>query len=229
MALRLIESLGAPYGIDGNQINVAVTIGITIAPTDGTEPEVLMKNADLALCRAKADGGATYRYFEPELDARMRERRILELDLHKAIAGREFELYYQPVVDIRSGQIISCEALLRWHHPERGLVSPADFIPIAEEIGLIVPLGEWVLRDAMKQAVCWPKHVAIAVNVSPAQSRNRTLWIWKLLFVVEELGLDASRLELEITEQVLLEDNQWSREIPSTSRSRRKHCDGCHS
>ncbi len=112
LALRLIDSLGAPYGIDGNQINVAVTIGITIAPTDGTEPEVLMKNANLALCRAKADGGATYRYFEPELDARMRERRILELDLHKAIAGRVSELYYQPVVDIRSGQIVSCEALL---------------------------------------------------------------------------------------------------------------------
>ncbi len=212
LASRLIESLGAPYDLDGDQVVVGVSIGIAIAPADGTEPDVLMKNADLALYRAKADGGATYRYFEAEMDARMQERRVLELDLRKAIVNGEFELYYQPIIDIRTRQIISCEALVRWHHPQRGLVPPLDFISIAEETGLIVPLGEWVLREAANRAVQWPKRVTIAVNVSPAQFKRQN-FVQTVVGILEESGLEAGRLELEITELVLLEDNQTSFEI----------------
>ncbi len=212
LASRMIESLGAVYDLDGDQVIVGVSIGIAIAPADGTEPDVLMKNADLALYRAKADGGATYRYFEAEMDARMQERRVLELDLRKAIVNGEFELYYQPIIDIRSRQIISCEALVRWHHPQRGLVPPLDFISIAEETELIVPLGEWVLREAAKRAVQWPKRVTIAVNVSPAQFKRQN-FVQTVVGILEESGMEAGRLELEITELVLLEDNQRSFEI----------------
>ena len=154
---------------------VGASIGIAIAPTDGDKPDVLMKNADLALYRAKADGGGVYRFFEVEMDARMQARRALELDLRKAIVNGEFELYYQPIIDVKSGQITSCEALIRWHHPERGMIPPIEFIPVAEETGLIVPLGEWVLRQACAEAARWPKHVTIAVNLSPAQFKSRNL------------------------------------------------------
>ena len=173
LAARLIEVVGAPYDIDGRQVVVGASVGIAIAPADGDKPDLLMKNADLALDRAKADGGGVYRFFETEMDARMQKRRLLELDLRKAIPNDEFELFYQPIVNVKSGQITSCEALIRWHHPERGMVAPLEFIPIAEETGLIVPLGEWVLRQACCEAARWPEQVGVAVNLSPAQFKSR--------------------------------------------------------
>jgi len=206
LAARLIEVVGAPYDLDGHQVNVGASIGIALAPTDGDKPDPLMKSADLALYRAKADGGGDYRFFEVEMDARMQARRALELDLRKAIVNGEFELYYQPIIDVKTKQITSCEALLRWHHPERGMVSPVEFIPVAEHTGLIVPLGEWVLRQACAEAVRWPKHVTIAVNLSPAQFKSRNL-VPTVVNALAASGLPAARLELEITEMVLVQDN----------------------
>ncbi|CAN0026280.1 unnamed protein product, partial [Phaeothamnion confervicola] len=205
LAQRLIEVVGAPYDIDGHQVVVGVSVGIAIAPHDGTEPDSIMKNADLALYRAKADGGGLYRFFEIEMDERMRARHALELDLRKAIAKGEFELYYQPIIDVKTGHIAACEALVRWHHPERGMVPPLDFIPIAEETGLIVPLGEWVLRQACAEAALWPKDITIAVNLSPAQFKSRNL-VPMVINALATSGLPASRLELEITELVLLQE-----------------------
>ena len=206
LATRLIEVIGAPYDIDGHQVVVGASVGIAIAPTDSNMPDVLMKNADLALYRAKADGGGVYRFFEIEMDARMQARRALELDLRKAIVNGEFELYYQPIIDVKSGQISSCEALIRWHHPDRGMIAPLEFIPVAEETGLIVPLGEWVLRQACAEAVRWPKHITIAVNFSPAQFKSRNL-VPMVINALATSGLPATRLELEITEMVLVQDN----------------------
>jgi diguanylate cyclase (GGDEF)-like protein len=207
LATRLIEVVGSPYDLDGHQVVVGVSIGIAMAPSDGREPDALMKNADLALYRAKADGGGVYRFFEIGMDARMRARRALELDLRKAIVTGEFELYYQPIVDVKTGQITSCEALIRWHHPERGMVAPVEFIAVAEETGLIVPIGEWVLRQACAEAVRWPKQITIAVNLSPAQFKSRNL-VPMVISALAKSGLPASRLELEITELVLLQDNE---------------------
>ena len=205
-AARLIEVIGAPYDLDGHQVIVGASIGIAVAPGDGDKPDTLMKNADLALYRAKDDGGGAYRFFESEMDARMQARRALELDLRKALMNGEFELYYQPIVDVKSEQITSCEALIRWHHPSRGMIAPAEFISIAEETGLIVPLGEWVIRQACAEAVRWPKHVTVAVNLSPAQFKSRNL-VLSVISALAASGLPANRLELEITELVLLQDN----------------------
>src|SRR5664279_4792510 len=212
LATRLIEVVGAPYDLDGHQVIVGASIGIAIAPTDGNKPDPLMKSADLALYRAKANGGHAFRFFEAEMDARMQARHALELDLRKAIVNGEFELYYQPIVDVKTERITSCEALLRWHHPERGMISPVEFIPVAESTGLIVPLGEWVLRQACAQAARWPDHVTVAVTLSPVQFKSRNL----LPTVVNALatnGLPAKRLELEITELVLLQDNEGAFEV----------------
>ncbi len=140
---------------------IGVSVGIAVAPSDGDKSDQLMKSADLALYRAKADGGGVYRFFELAMDARMQARRALELDLRKAIVNGEFELYYQPIVDVKTKHITSCEALIRWHHPERGMIQPLEFIPVAEETGLIVPLGDWVIRQACAEAVHWPEHLTI--------------------------------------------------------------------
>jgi diguanylate cyclase (GGDEF)-like protein/PAS domain S-box-containing protein len=207
LATRLIDVVGAPYDLDGHQVIVGISVGITVAPGEGSEPDALMKNADLALYRAKADGGGIYRFFEVGMDARMQARRILELDLRKAIVNREFELFYQPIVDVKTGAVTSCEALIRWNHPERGMVAPMDFIPIAEETGLIVPLAEWVLRRACTEAARWPKHVTVAVNLSPAQFKSRNL-VPTVISALATSGLSAGRLELEITELVLMQQNE---------------------
>lgn len=207
LATRLINVVGAPYDLDGHQVIVGASVGIAIAPNDSDVPDALMKNADLALYRAKADGGGVYRFFEVGMDARMRARHALELDLRKAIKNGEFELYYQPITNVKTGQIASCEALIRWHHPERGMIPPLDFIPIAEETGLIVQVGEWVLRQACAEAMRWPKHITIAVNLSPAQFKSRNL-VPMVVSALATSGLPAARLELEITELVLLQDNE---------------------
>jgi diguanylate cyclase (GGDEF)-like protein len=206
LASRLIEVIGAPYEIGGRQVTVDLSIGIALAPGDGLDPEQLLKNADLALYRAKSDGSGLYRFFEPEMDARMQARRRLEIDLRKAIANGEFELFYQPLVDMQTEYVTGFEALIRWHHPERGMILPVDFISVAEETGLIVPIGDWVLRQACAEAATWPSGVKIAVNLSAIQFKSKDL----LLSVVSALaasGLSPNRLELEITESVLLQDS----------------------
>jgi diguanylate cyclase (GGDEF)-like protein len=206
LASRLIEVIGAPYELDGKQVTVDLSIGIALAPGDGLDPEQLLKNADMALYRAKSDGHGLYRFFEPEMDARMQARRNLEIDLRKAIANGEFELFYQPLVDMKTEYVTGFEALIRWHHPERGMIPPLDFIPVAEETGLIVPMGDWVLRQACAEAATWPSNVKIAVNLSPVQFKNKIL-LPSVVSALAASGLSPNRLELEITESVLLQDS----------------------
>lgn len=205
LANRIIETLSEAFDIDGMQIDVGCSIGIAIAPEDGVDAERLLRNADMALYRAKTDGKGTFHFFEHEMDARMQSRRKLELDMRKAIAAGEFELFYQPIVRLETQDIAGFEALLRWNHPTRGPISPAEFIPLAEQVGLIMSIGEWVLREACLQAAKWPRHYYVAVNLSAVQFRGRAL----VPIVVNALacsGLAAERLELEVTETVLLED-----------------------
>jgi diguanylate cyclase (GGDEF)-like protein len=205
LASRLIEVIGAPFQLGGHQVVVELSIGIALAPDDGQDPEQLLRNADLALYRAKSDGRGLYRFFEPGMDARMQARRRLEIDLRKAIANGEFELFYQPLVSMKTERITGFEALIRWNHPERGLISPLDFITVAEETGLIVPIGEWVLRQACAEAAAWPREMKIAVNLSPAQFKNKSL-LTSVISALAASRLSPSRLELEITESVLLQD-----------------------
>ncbi|MEY9880621.1 diguanylate cyclase (GGDEF)-like protein [Bradyrhizobium sp. USDA 328] len=174
-AADLIRTLSAPYEIDGNQVIIGASVGIALSPGDGTTSAELIRNADMVLYRAKEDGGGTHRFFEREMDQQVQRRREMELDLRRVFAGHEFELHYQPLVDIASDKISGFEALLRWPHPEKGMISPAEFIPLAEEIGLIGPLGEWVLREACNEAVKWPLEIKVAVNLSPVQFRSRNL------------------------------------------------------
>ncbi len=206
LARRLIESVSMPYQVDGHQIVVGTSIGISIAPNDGQSPDQLTKNADLALYRCKADGGGLYRFFEAEMDARMQERRALELDLRKALVSSQFTLEFQPIVTLKTGRVTACEALIRWRHPDRGLVPPLNFIPIAEETGLIIPIGEWVLERACLDATKWPDDISVTVNLSPVQLRSSEL-VRVVKGALAKSGLAARRLELEITELVLIEDS----------------------
>ena len=205
LAKRIRESITRPYHLDGHQLLTDISIGISLAPVDAAEPDLVLKNADMALYGAKADGRGTYRFFEPEMDARMKARRELEMDLRKALANAEFELHYQPLVNLETNAITGFEALLRWNHPVRGLISPAEFIPIAEEIGIIVPVGEWVLRQACQEAVNWPGDVKVAVNLSPVQLKNKN-FVELVINVLANSGLPADRLQLEITETVLMQN-----------------------
>ncbi|MBR0955665.1 bifunctional diguanylate cyclase/phosphodiesterase [Bradyrhizobium canariense] len=207
LAGRLVEVISAPYEIDDHQIIIGVSIGISLSPQDGSNPDELLKNADLALYRAKADGRGTYRFFETGMDARAQARRLLEMDLRAAVQRDEFEAYYQPIRDVASGRVVAFEALLRWNHPQRGLIAPMNFIPLAEETGLIIQLGEFVLRSACTDAVTWPDDVDVAVNLSPVQFKNPNL-IASVTEALAASGLDARRLELEITESVLLQNSE---------------------
>ncbi|WP_027516014.1 bifunctional diguanylate cyclase/phosphodiesterase [Bradyrhizobium sp. WSM1417] len=206
-AAGLISMLSEPYEIDGNQVVIGASIGIALSPGDGTSSEELMRNADMALYRAKQDGRGTQRFFEREMDHQVQRRRELELDLRRAYANGEFELHYQPLVDVALDKISGFEALLRWHHPEKGMISPAEFIPVAEDIGLIVSLGEWVLREACNEAVKWPSEIKVAVNLSPAQFRSRNL-VQVVISALANSGLSPKRLELEITESVFLAETE---------------------
>jgi diguanylate cyclase (GGDEF)-like protein len=205
LSKRIRESVIKPYQIDGHQIVTDISIGISVAPMDAVEPNELMRNADMAMYDAKADGRGTFRFFEPEMNTRMKVRRELEMDLRKALATEQFQLYYQPLVVLQTNDVNAFEALLRWNHPTRGLVSPADFIPIAEETGLIIPLGEWVLKAACAEAVNWPEHIKVAVNLSPAQLNNRNL-VNMVKTALDESGMSPHKLQLEITESVLLQN-----------------------
>jgi diguanylate cyclase (GGDEF)-like protein/PAS domain S-box-containing protein len=205
LARRIRDSIIKPYQIEGHQIVTDISIGVSIAPNDGIEPDRLLKNADLALYGAKTEGRGTYRFFEPEMDTRMKARRDLELDLRNALVNREFELYYQPLVNLETNEITALEALLRWNHPVRGMISPADFIPIAEETGLIIQIGEWVLMAACRETVNWPDHVKVAVNLSPVQLKNRNL-VKVVKAALTDSGMAAHRLQLEITESLLMQN-----------------------
>jgi diguanylate cyclase (GGDEF)-like protein len=205
LARRIFDAISTPYDLHGHLVAVSASIGIALAPADGTDPNELLKNADIALYGAKADGRGVYRFFEPKMDAEMKARRSLELELRKALENGEFELFYQPVVNLCKEDVCCCEALIRWHHPERGLISPVEFIPVAEEIGLIVALGEWVIRRACEEAVRWPDNIRVAVNLSPTQLSSKNL-MPTVLSALASSGLPARRLELEITEAVLMQN-----------------------
>jgi diguanylate cyclase (GGDEF)-like protein len=206
LVARVYQALRTPFDCHGHQLASDASIGIAIAPRHGTDLFALLKSADLAMYAAKAAGRRTYRFFDPAMEAEANRRRELERDLRTAMAEGSFELHYQPLVDLRSDEVTGCEALLRWRHPVRGMISPADFVPVAEETGLIDEIGQWVLRTACTEAATWPAHVRIAVNVSPVQFKSETLPL-KVAAVLAETGLDPRRLELEITEAVLIADD----------------------
>ncbi len=212
LASRLVETVSAPYEIEGHQIVIGTSIGISLAPVDGHNPDELLKNADLALYRAKADGRGTYRFFEAGMDARAQARRMLEMDLRLALQRNEFEVYYQPIRDLASGETVVFEALVRWNHKQRGLIAPSHFIPIAEETSLILKLGDWVLRRACMDAATWSKAAAVAVNLSPVQFKNPNL-VDSVKAALQASRLPAHRLELEITESVLLQNSETTRAI----------------
>ena len=206
-AARLINVLSAPYDLDGNEVVIGASIGIALSPGDGESSEELMRNADLALYRAKEDGGGVHRFFEREMDRQAQKRRDMELDLRRALANGEFELHYQPLVHVASDSISGFESLLRWRHPAKGMISPADFIPVAEDIGLIVAIGEWVLREACAEAMKWPADIKVAINLSPVQFRSRNL-VQVVISALAQSGLSPGRLELEITESVFLAETE---------------------
>ncbi len=205
LARRIRESVSRPFHVDGHQIVTDISIGISVAPDDGTEPDVLLKNADMALYGAKEDGRGTWRFFEAEMDTKMRARRDLEMSLRSALANGEFNLHYQPLVTLGSNEVAGFEALIRWNRSGNRMVSPGDFIPIAEETGLIVPIGEWVLRTACQEAAKWPSHIKVAVNISPSQLSNRNI-VATVSSALAAAQLAPERLQLEITETVLLQN-----------------------
>ncbi|MDY0871695.1 putative bifunctional diguanylate cyclase/phosphodiesterase [Dongia rigui] len=207
MADRLVKAISEPFVICGHHINIGTSIGIALFPSDGMSGDELLRAADTALGRAKEAGGSAYRFFESEMDLRLQERRRLERDLRHAVNNDQLELHYQPLVDCAHLTVTGCEALLRWHHPERGPISPCTFIPLAEECGLIMQLGEWVLRTACRETASWPDDKIVAVNLSPIQFRQSDL-ADQILGILAETGLAPHRLELEITEGVLIEDTE---------------------
>jgi predicted signal transduction protein with EAL and GGDEF domain len=207
-----LEAIRAPYDCVGHQVTSNASIGIALAPQHGSDLDQILKNADLAMYAAKSAGRRTWRFFEPAMDAHVRARRQLEIDLRKAIADEALEIYYQPCLSLQNDRITGCEALVRWRHPERGMISPAEFIPITEETGLINELGEWVLAKACVEATTWPEGINLAVNVSPVQFRSGTLAL-KIVSALATSGLPAHRLELEITEAVLIRDDEAALDI----------------
>ncbi|QOZ34980.1 hypothetical protein XH92_27600 [Bradyrhizobium sp. CCBAU 53421] len=208
----IYQAIRRPIDCSGHLITTDASIGIAVAPADGLELDQLLRNADLALYGAKSDGRRTYRFFEAGMDARAKARRSLELELRQAIADGSFELHYQPLLHLEDGRVSCCEALVRWRHPERGTISPADFIPVAEDTGLINDLGHWVLNTACREAVNWPDHIHVAVNVSPIQFKSQTLAL-NVAAALAASGLAPSRLELEITEAVLIRDDEVALDI----------------
>jgi diguanylate cyclase (GGDEF)-like protein len=214
LARRIVDRLSERYEIDNHLVEIGASIGIAMTQPPGISADTLMKNADMALYRAKADGRGTYCFFRDEMALTVEARRILELDLRKALANEEFELFYQPLVNLKTGRISTCEALLRWNHPERGTVSPIDIIPVAEDMGLIIDLGRWILRKACMEAMKWPEGVSVAVNFSPQQFHQRDV-LSEVRYALEVSGLPADRLEIEITESSLLRNTQWTHDALS--------------
>jgi diguanylate cyclase (GGDEF)-like protein len=205
LAERAIAAISEPYDIEGHQVLVGTSVGISIGPADGADADQLLRNADLALYRAKSAGRGAFHFFEPGMDVQMQTRRALECDMRAALPDGQFELHYQPILNLARNEIVGVEALVRWRHPERGMISPGEFIPLAEETGFIVPLGEWVIREACAVAAKWPADVKVAVNLSPAQFKSPGL-LQVVVAALAASGLPPGRLELEITESILLQE-----------------------
>ncbi len=208
LARRIVDRLSERYEVDRHLVEIGASIGIAMT-RPGESADELLKNADMALYRAKADGRGTFCFFHEEMAQKVEARRILELDLRRALANEEFELFYQPLVNLKSGRITTCEALLRWNHPERGTVSPIDIIPVAEDMGLIIDLGRWILRKACMECMKWPEGVSVAVNFSSQQFHQRDV-LSEVRYALEVSGLPARRLEIEITESSLMRNTQWT-------------------
>jgi diguanylate cyclase (GGDEF)-like protein len=217
LARRIVDRLSERYKIDNHLVEIGASVGIAMT-SHGVGADTLLKNADMALYRAKADGRGTFCFFREEMAQTVEARRILELDLRKALANEEFELFYQPLVNLKSGKIATCEALLRWNHPVRGTVSPIDIIPVAEDMGLIVDLGRWILRKACMECMKWPEAVSVAVNFSPQQFHQRDV-LSEVRYALEVSGLPAHRLEIEITESSLLRNTQLTHDLLSQLHS----------
>jgi diguanylate cyclase (GGDEF)-like protein len=206
LVTRVFEAIRTPFECLGHRVTTDASVGVAVAPRHGTDLDEILKNADLAMYAAKAAGRRTWRFFEPAMDARVKARRMLEIDMRQALLSGAFEVYYQPFVSLEDNRITGCEALVRWRHPERGMISPAEFIPVAEETGLINELGEWVLDTACRDAMTWPGEFKLAVNVSPVQFKSGTLAL-KIATALAASRLPPRRLELEITEAVLIRDD----------------------
>jgi diguanylate cyclase (GGDEF)-like protein len=217
LARRIVDHLSERYKIDNHLVEIGASVGIAMTSPTGVSADTLLKNADMALYRAKADGRGTFCFFRDEMAQTVEARRILELDLRKALANEEFELFFQPLVNLKSGRISTCEALLRWNHPVRGTVSPVDIIPVAEDMGLIVDLGRWILRKACMECMKWPAGVSVAVNFSPQQFHQRDV-LSEVRYALEVSGLPADRLEIEITESSLLRNTQLTHDVLSQLR-----------
>ena len=217
LARRIVDHLSERYKIDNHLVEIGASVGIAMTSA-GVSGDTLLKNADMALYRAKADGRGTFCFFREELAQIVESRRILELDLRKALANEEFELFYQPLINLKSGKVTTCEALLRWNHPVRGTVSPIDIIPVAEDMGLIVDLGRWILRKACMECMKWPEGVSVAVNFSPQQFHQRDV-LSEVRYALEISGLPAQRLEIEITESSLLRNTQLTHDVLSQLRT----------
>jgi diguanylate cyclase (GGDEF)-like protein/PAS domain S-box-containing protein len=218
LAGRIIEAMNLPITINDTTLEVGVSVGIALAPLDGMDANNLLSRADLALYRVKAEGRNGWCFYRPEMDAQLQSRIEMEHDLKLALANNQFQLYYQPLLNLDTGHIVSFEALLRWRHPLRGMVSPAEFIPLAEECGLIGQLGEWVLNEATQTAAQWPQDWRVAVNISPLQFRHKSL-VNLVMKALKTSGLPAMRLELEITESVILEDETHNLAILNAIRA----------
>jgi diguanylate cyclase (GGDEF)-like protein len=212
LAERIVKTLSQPYQIDGHQIVIGASVGIALAPRDGVDADLLLKNADMALYHAKAGGRGGWCFFEPEMDAKAQARRALELDLRTALAEGQFELYFQPLFNLKTMRITTCEALIRWRHPVRGMVPPIEFIPVAEDMGLIIEIGGWVIRQAALECMKWPPDIRVAVNLSPIQFKRDDLKA-VILAGLSQANLPAHRLEVEITESVLLQDVKMARDM----------------
>jgi diguanylate cyclase (GGDEF)-like protein len=218
LARRIVDHLSEGYRIDNHLVEIGASVGIAMTAPAGVSADTLMKNADMALYRAKADGRGTFCFFRDEMAQTVEARRILELDLRRALANEEFELFYQPLVNLQSGKISTCEALLRWNHPIRGTVSPIDIIPVAEDMGMIVDLGRWILRKACMECMQWPQAVSVAVNFSPQQFHQRDV-LSEIRYALEVSGLPANRLEIEITESSLLRNTQLTHDVLAQLRA----------
>jgi diguanylate cyclase (GGDEF)-like protein len=217
LARRIVDGLSEQYEVDHHLIEIGASVGIALTQPDVTADN-LLKNADMALYRAKADGRGTFCFFREEMARTVEARRVLEIDLRHALAHESFELFYQPLVNLKSGRISTCEALLRWNHPTRGSVSPTDIIPVVEDMGLIVDLGRWILRKACMECMKWPEGVRVAVNFSPHQFHQRDI-VNEVRYALEVSGLPADRLEIEITESSLLRNSQWTLDVLSQLRA----------